>query len=142
MSRGFTLPELMLILAVVGLLLGIAAPRLSGAIDQIEVETVTSRIVAAHQRARMMAVVRGQILNLDISAAELSIAALSAGGHHLWAEAGPDASGVSLAGPTRRVTFSPTGITLGLSNASLVLSRGASVRTVVFSRLGRVRVLR
>ena len=141
MPRGFTLPELMLSLAVAGLLLGIATPQLSGAMDRINVETVTSQIVGAHQRARMMAIARSQVLTLDIGPTQLSIAPQGSD-RSLWTAAGPADVGVTLAGPTRRVTFSPTGVSLGLSNASLVLSRGASVRTVVFSRLGRVRVLR
>jgi Tfp pilus assembly protein FimT len=46
------------------------------------------------------------------------------------------------ASPARQVTFSPVGISSGLSNASFRLQRGAASRTVVVSRLGRVRVTR
>jgi prepilin-type N-terminal cleavage/methylation domain-containing protein len=141
MRAGYSLSELMLVLAVVGLLLGIAVPRLSRAMDYVEVEAAANELVAAHQRARMMAIVRGQVLTLDVDSAQLRIT-LPSGTIPLWVQQGPAASGVRLSGPTRRFTFSPTGITLGLSNASLLLTRGASVRTVVFSRLGRVRVLR
>ncbi len=141
MPRGYSLLELMLVLAVVGLLLGIAVPRFSRAMDYIEIEAATAEIIAAHQRARMMALARGQVLTLEIDSSQLRIAHRG-GGRSLWVQRGPAGSGVSLSGPTRSFTFSPTGITLGLSNASLVLARGASVRTVVFSRLGRVRVLR
>jgi prepilin-type N-terminal cleavage/methylation domain-containing protein len=141
MRRGFTLPELMLILAVTGILLAIAIPQLSRAMDRIEVQAATAHLVAAHQRARMMAITRGQVLTLSVDSAELRIAPAS-GGVALWSEAGPATAGVSLAGPTRHFTFSPEGFTLGLSNASLLLTRGSSTRTVVISRLGRVRVLR
>ena len=47
---------------------------------------------------------------------------------------------VALTGPTRALTFSPVGVTMGLSNASYHLSRGAATRSVIVSRLGRVRV--
>jgi hypothetical protein len=57
-----------------------------------------------------------------------------------WSGPGPAAAGVALAGGTRRFTFAPTGITTGLSNATLRLSRGTATRTVVVSRLGRLRV--
>jgi prepilin-type N-terminal cleavage/methylation domain-containing protein len=140
MTRGHSLPELMLVLAVVGLLLGIAVPRFSRVMDYIAVEAAATEVIAAHQRARMMAIVRGQVLTLDIDSTQLRIA--PSGGIPLWLHDGPASSGVRLSGPARRFTFSPTGITLGLSNASLPLSRGPSTRTVVFSRLGRVRVLR
>lgn len=141
MRRAFTLPELMLVLAVAAILLGIAVPRLARAMDQVNLEAATSNLVAAHQRARMMAIVRGQVLTLSIDSVVLSIAPQS-GAVPLWSAAGPASAGVRLGGPTRRFTFSPEGITLGLSNASLQLARGSSTRTVVISRLGRVRVLR
>jgi hypothetical protein len=48
---------------------------------------------------------------------------------------------VTFEGPPRQFTFSPEGFTLGLSNASVPLIRGRSRRTVVISRLGRVRVV-
>ena len=141
MTRGYSVPELMLVLAVVGLLLGIAVPRFSRVMDYIAVEAAATEVIAAHQRARMMAIARGQVLTLNVDSTQLRIAPPS-GATPLWIQHGPAASGVRLSGPTRRFTFSPTGITLGLSNASLLLSRGPSIRTVVFSRLGRVRVLR
>ncbi len=59
-----------------------------------------------------------------------------------WASAGPSLDGVTLAGPPRTLTFSPLGITTGLSNASFELSLGSASRTVVVSRLGRVRITR
>jgi type IV fimbrial biogenesis protein FimT len=141
MTHGYSVPELMLALAVVGLLLGIAVPRFSQARDYIAVDAAATEVIAAHQRARMMAIARGQVLTLEIDSTQLRIA-LPSGATPLWTQDGPAASGVRLSGATRRFMFSPSGITLGLSNASLLLTRGASIRTVVFSRLGRVRVLR
>jgi Tfp pilus assembly protein FimT len=131
----------MLVLAVAGILLGIAVPQLSQAWDRIEVETAASHLVAAHQRARIMAIARGQVLTLAIDSASVSITP-RAGSGAFWSEPGPAVFRVTLAGSSRRVTFAPEGFTVGLSNASLRLTRGAASRTVVFSRMGRVRVLR
>jgi Tfp pilus assembly protein FimT len=141
MRRAFTLPELVLILAVAGILFGIAVPRLKGALDRIEVEAAAAHLVAAHQRARIMAVAHNQVLVLSVDSSALLISSRS-GGAPLWSEAGPAGSGVALAGPAGQFTFSPQGITLGLSNATLQLRRGASSRTVVISRLGRARIVR
>jgi prepilin-type N-terminal cleavage/methylation domain-containing protein len=141
MRQGFSLPELMLVLAVVGLLFGIALPRFSGALDHIEVESAANRLTAAHQRARMMAVTRSQVLVLTIGAASLAIRPRGQASL-LWAEDGPAAAGVTLEGPSRQFTFSPEGLTLGFSNATLRLSRGSASRTIVISRLGRVRIVR
>ncbi|HEY3012485.1 MAG TPA: GspH/FimT family pseudopilin [Gemmatimonadales bacterium] len=141
MRRAFTLPELMLVLAVAAILLAMAVPQLSRAVDRIQVEAATAHILAAHQRARLLAMARGQVLVLSIDSASLSILPYS-GSAPFWSELGPSAMRVSLAGPPRRFMFSPEGFTLGLSNATLQLTRGSSSRTIVVSRLGRIRVVR
>jgi type IV fimbrial biogenesis protein FimT len=139
MRRGFSLIELVLVLALVTLLLGIALPPLAGALDRIEVAAAASQIAAAHSRARMMAISGSRVLVLSVDSASLSIH-LRGSTTHLWSDTGPARSGVSLPGPARSFTFSPQGFSLGLSNASLHLSRGSATRTVVVSRLGRVRI--
>lgn len=141
MRRAFTLLELVLVLALAGILLAIAVPPLIGALDRIEVAAAAAHLAAAHQRARIMAVTRSQVIILSINASSLSIRPRNMAAA-LWSEPGPAASGVSLASPTQHFTFSPEGFSLGLSNATMQLSRGAAVRTVVVSRLGRVRVVR
>jgi hypothetical protein len=60
----------------------------------------------------------------------------------LWSEPGPASARVALAGPVRQFTFSPEGFSMGLSNATIRLSRGSATRTVILSRLGRARVTR
>jgi prepilin-type N-terminal cleavage/methylation domain-containing protein len=141
MRQGFTLIELLLVVAVAGLLLGIALPSLSAALDHIEVGSAANHLVAAHQRARMMAVTRGQVLVLSIEAARLVIRSRGQASP-LWSEDGPAAARVVLEGPAHQFTFSPVGLTLGLSNATVRLTRGAASRTIVISRLGRVRIVR
>jgi type IV fimbrial biogenesis protein FimT len=139
MRRAVTLPELVLVLALVGILLGIAVPQLSSAMDRIEVHAAATRLVAAHNRARMMAVTQGQVVVLSVDPHAI-ILRRQGETAPLWSEPGPEASGVELAGSGAKFTFSPEGLTLGLSNASLRLARGSATRTVIVSRLGRVRI--
>lgn len=141
MRRAFTLPELVLVLAVAGILSGIAVPLIFRVFDRVELDAASGRLVAAHQRARMLAITRSQVLILSIDSADVTITARGAAAP-LWSEMGPSAYGVALAGPLRRFTFSPVGFTMGLSNATLQLTRGSSSRTIVISRLGRIRILR
>ena len=141
MRRGFSLVELMLILAVVGLVLGIALPRLSSAMDQIEVASAANHVLAAHRRARIMAVLRGEVLVLTVDPNALLIRTRGQASS-LWSEEGPSAARVLLDGPPRQFTFSPEGLTLGLSNATVQLTRGSATRTIVISRLGRVHMMR
>jgi hypothetical protein len=103
------------------------------------VAAAASQIAAAHSRARMMAISGSRVLVLSVDSASLSIH-LRGSTAHLWSDPGPAHSGVSLPGPARSFTFSPEGFSLGLSNASLHLSRGSATRTVIVSRLGRVRI--
>ena len=139
MRAGFSLIELVLVLALIGLLLGIALPPLAGALDRIEVAAAASQIAAAHTRARMMAISGSRVVVLTVDSAALSIH-LRGSTNHLWSDRGPAFSRVSLSGPARSFTFSPEGFSLALSNASLHLSRGSATRTVVVSRLGRLRI--
>ena len=141
MRKAFTLPELLLVLAVLGILTALALPRLSQAIDRIEVEGAANRLITAHRRARVMALARGQVVLLSIDSTQLTISQ-PAQTEPLWTDVGPAASGVQLAGPARQFIFSPGGTTLGFSNATLQLSRGSTTRTVIISRLGRIRIER
>jgi prepilin-type N-terminal cleavage/methylation domain-containing protein len=141
MRQGFTLPELLLDLALGSILLGIAVPRLSAALDRIEVAAAASHLAAAHQRARLMAVTQSMITVLSVDSLTLTIRRRGQT-TPIWAEAGPVAQRVSLAGPRRQFTFSPEGFSMGLSNATIRLTRGNATRTVIVSRLGRVRVTR
>jgi type IV fimbrial biogenesis protein FimT len=141
MKHGFTLVETALTLAVAGLLLGIALPRFSALKQAVTVEQAAQNIAAAHRRARTTAIVHGRPAILSVAARTLRITFVGAGQPH-WSSPGPEMDGVALAGPPRDLTFSPLGITTGLSNASFRLSLGSTSRTVVISRLGRVRISR
>jgi len=141
MKHGFTLVETALTLAVTGLLLGIALPRFSALKQGVTVERAAQNIAAAHRRARTTAIVHGRPVILSVAARTLRITLAGEVQPH-WSSPGPQNDGVVLSGPPRELTFSPLGITTGLSNASFHLSLGATSRTVVVSRLGRVRISR
>lgn len=143
MRRGFTLIELALAISVVGLVTAIAIPPLMSRLDAVTTDTAARRLVSAHFRARMEAILRNRIVLLLVRSDSVVISAVQSGDTAVvWREAGPAAEGVQLAGPARRLIFSPVGITMGVSNATFRLSRGAAAREVVASRLGRVRIVR
>jgi prepilin-type N-terminal cleavage/methylation domain-containing protein len=140
MRRGATLIELLLVLVILGILTAIAEPRLRGFNDRLAVDRAAVAIVSAHRRARIIAILQSRIVELTISAAELSIRPRGATAD-VWSTPGPAAEGVTLTGPSHIISFSPIGMSIGLSNASFPLSRGTASRTVVVSRLGRVRIV-
>lgn len=141
MKSGFTLVETALTLAVATLLLAIALPRFTALKQGVSVERAAQSIAAAHRRARAVAILHGRPAVLSVAAQTLRITLAGAGQPH-WSHPGPAQDGVTLAEPSRDLTFSPLGITTGLSNASFHLSLGSASRTVVVSRLGRVRISR
>jgi prepilin-type N-terminal cleavage/methylation domain-containing protein len=143
MTRGATLLELLVALSIVGLVLGIAAPRLSEPLDTLAVEHAAGEIAGAHARARVAAVVESRVTVLHIAPDSLIMESLEPGGPvRRWGLPGPAQFAVTMTGAARTLTFSPTGITTGLSNASWTLTKGEATRRVVVSRLGRVRIER
>lgn len=141
MRHGLTLPEIMMVLAILGLTMGITALRIADLQDSLSVEQEAQRIAGAHRRGRMAAISSGRPAILRVGPDSIGIG-LAGNPGDLWGSAGPAASGVTLAGPIRQMTFSPAGYSTGLSNASFRLTRGSAQRTVVVSRLGRVRITR
>lgn len=139
MRRGQSLLELLLAIAISSLIMGISLPSLAAARDRLMVDEQVRRIVSAHRRARMTAILESREVVLSVAADSLSIRT-ERGRETLWLEAGPSSGGVALAGGPKQITFLPIGITTGLSNASFALSRGQAFRTVIASRLGRLRI--
>jgi Tfp pilus assembly protein FimT len=139
MQRGVTFLELVLVLFIMGLVTGIAIPRVQRVADSLAVHHAALEIVSAHRRARMSAILQNRLLELTIRSDTLAIRVPGAT-EDLWHAAGPDAQSVALTGPARALVFSPVGLTVGVSNATYRLSRGTATRTVIVSRLGRLRV--
>ena len=141
MRRGLTLVELLLVVAIVGLLTAIGFPRLSGALRRATVRNAAQHLVAAHTRARLLATVQGRVILLTFHPDSLTIQAIDGVDTlPVWQEPGPAASGVSLTGPTHPIVFVPTGLTHGLVNGTWTVSSGSVARSIVVSRAGRVRV--
>jgi len=143
MHRGVTLPELIATVSIIGLVLSIAAPRLGDPLDALSVEHAASEIVAAHARARVVAVVESRITRLEVGPDSLILSVLGPDGpEQRWARPGPSRFNVTVTGSARTLTFAPTGLSMGFSNASWTLTRGGATRRVVVSRLGRLRIER
>ena len=142
MRRGVTLLELLLALAITGILAALALPGISALHDRLQVEAAARALVGAHHRARGVAVADPRVTVLDLTAARLTLRAVEAPGDTTprWEADGPAALQVQAAGLPRTVSFAPSGVALGVSNATYTLRRGNAVRQVIVSRYGRVRV--
>jgi len=141
MRRGYSLPELMMVVAIVGLLTALALPPSRRLLEGLAVENGARQIRAAHFRARMHAVAFGRTTLLDLGADTIRIRSISGTDTTLtWQSAGPAADGLTLTGPAHPLIYSPLGVTMGLSNGTWHLSYGTASRDVIVSRLGRLRI--
>ncbi len=144
MRRGFSLVEVIVVLAVVAVLVGLALPRAERIADRIAVERETARIVLAYREAWSVARSLQRVVVLRVSSDSISITAILSGAppdtELVRLEPGPHTAGVALQSPPHSATFGPDGIGTGVSNATHLLTRGNATRRIVVSRLGRVRV--
>jgi prepilin-type N-terminal cleavage/methylation domain-containing protein len=141
MRRGVTLLEMVISLVLLGLLSAAAVPALSAVRDRYTVQAVAADIAGAHNRARIRAILEGQVTELEIRADSLILRVNPPAPVTVWSAPGPLAAGVNLASAPRTLSFAPSGVTMGFANATFVVTRGGARRQVVVSRLGRVRVI-
>lgn len=137
-TTGFTLYELLLVVALLLILVILAAPRYMALRDRIAVDGAASGIVRALVDARAAAVRLGTraAVAIDTQTAALAV--------HVQADTLAriplhDLFGVTLASSRDSMAYSATGLGYGASNASIIVRRGAAAETVSISRTGRVR---
>lgn len=135
---GATLPELTVVCAVIGLVAAIGVPRVRLLVDRLRVRGAVEEIAAACATARHLAVLRSQPATFTVDAAAGTVAVALASDTVVHRDLG-GSFGVTLAATRDTVTYSPTGLTSGVSNLSIAVTRGRAADTLFVSRLGRVR---
>lgn len=138
MRSGLVLIELIIAVAVAGIIAAIAVPELWTLSDTAAVRGETLRVVAALDATRGAALRLNGVASLTLSPASYrAIVVTGADSIVAWAQPGP-ASGVSLAGTGQPLLFGPAGLAMGVSNRTITLSKGSVARRVVMSKLGRI----
>lgn len=142
MRRGSSLLELLLGLVVAGLLASLALPAIGALHDRLQTDAAARALVAAHLRARFIAMAEQRIVVLELSSARLAIRAVESPADTVlrWEGGGPAVEGVLVTGMPHQAVFGPGGVGMGLANATFVLQRGGATRQVIVSRYGRVRL--
>lgn len=141
--RGVTLLELVLTLVLVSLLTAVLVPGITGLRDRLLVERHAARLVEGWHRARAAALVTARPVVLRVASGRVTVVfTVEADSSVIWSAPGPAADQVDLVTTLQRVVFSPNGLTMGVANGRMELSRGGIRRALVASRLGRLRVER
>lgn len=140
--RGYSLPELLVVLALTALITAVGVPALTYAIDRRLVESAAQQVINAHREARWAAATTQQLALLSLTPDSI-VLRLTHGGRDttlVWRRPGPAFFDVEVIGNPRLIRFVPAGYSIGVSNTSYTISRGAARRKVIIARLGRVRV--
>ena len=136
--RGVTLPELVLTVALVAIVCGIAAPRVMRVANAAALREAKAEVHRALDAARGAAIRLGQPVELITVPGALRVVA-APGPVTLWQSPDQGERGVTLEGLSAPIRFGPAGVAIGASNRTLRLRRGHDTVDVVLSRLGRIR---
>jgi len=139
MRRGVTLIEMLMVLAVIGLLAGWAVPKVSAWTDWLAVEGASREVSTVYAAARFAAAQRGTRIRVQF--APDSLRAVFEGIHDslFRVRPGPLWRGVSLHTSQAVVRIGSSGYGWGAGNTTIVLQRNKVVDSIIISRLGRVR---
>lgn len=134
---GFTLPEMLIILTILGIVMAIAIPGARAGLDRVSVRSAAGDVRATLNYARMLAMVGGLPVAVEVDS--VGTLRVRRGDERILDRAVGHAHGVRLARTRDSLTYDPRGFGHGAANLSILVSRGASAETVFVSRLGRVR---
>lgn len=141
MRQGFTLPEVAITVALIGILTGFAAPALMAAADRGAVRMGLAQLRGAHEEARLAAVLDDRVSVLTVDSLAITLrTVLGADTVLKWRRNGPVSWGVHYLGGRKSFVFAPVGHSIGVSNATLRIEKGNASGSLIISRLGRVRV--
>jgi prepilin-type N-terminal cleavage/methylation domain-containing protein len=138
MRRGTTLPELLVVLTIVGILGTIAMGRTAALRDRMSVRAAATETVATFALARRWSVSRATRTAITFDTVSVALIVQSYG-DTIANRRLASSHGVGMSASRDSMAYAPNGLGYGASNLTIVLSRGASAETIFVSRLGRVR---
>ena len=138
MRQGTTVPELIVVLTVVGVLMVVALTRSGSARDRASVRAAATETIATFALARRWSLSRASrtAVTFDTTTAALIVRSYA---DTIARRSLASSHGVRFSASRDSMAYAPNGLGYGASNLTLVLRRGEAAETVVVSRLGRVR---
>lgn len=135
---AMTLPELLIVLAIVGTLLALAVPPIAASADRAAVHAATQDIETAFASARDEALARRSPVWVvfDSALGEVRVRPERAGTRTRGVGS---LYGVEVRSTRDSMSYDARGLGWGAANLTVVVGRGRARDTLVVSRLGRVR---
>jgi prepilin-type N-terminal cleavage/methylation domain-containing protein len=137
-AAGFTLLELILVLAIGSIVSAVAVPRVGAMLDTVAVHGAANDAQAMLQAARHAAMTRGERATVDIDTTRTRLL-LRVGNDTLSRRDEASLNAVRFHASRGTVTYTQLGLGFGVSNLTLIISKGSAADTITVSRLGRVR---
>ncbi len=144
MKAGLTLVEIVIVLAIVGILAALGTPRFGKALHRLAVARSRHETISFYRSARFAAIVRGKPVRIEFGRDSL-VAVFEGHGHPdtvFMRRAGPAAHGVAMTVSRPTIRISVTGLGYGAANTKLVFRRGTVADSLATSRIGRIRRIR
>jgi len=135
---AFSLLELVLVLALVGLLMALAIPRLNAMRDGASVRAAMADLGADFSLARQSALTRRTTVAVVFDTAS-GIVAVRSGMRTLSRHPLRTTYGIVLGSNRDSAVYDSRGLGYGVSNVTVTVRRGSIVDTLTMSRMGRVR---
>jgi prepilin-type N-terminal cleavage/methylation domain-containing protein len=140
MRRGFTLPELLSVMVMLGVLASIVTPPVGRVLDQAAVREGVDRFAALYATTRQLAMSRGALARLELDRGRRAGTLSVQRDAHAWDTVATSTLGAAdLTCSTCTLVFNPIGVGYGTSNSRVVFSRGGAADTVTTSRTGRLK---
>lgn len=136
--RAVTLLELIIALVLVIILSAAGVPHVRHVADAIATRGAAADAAEMLESARQLALARWTRTTVTIDTAA-GILTLVIGPDTVLRRDERSAHGTRLRATRLSTVYTPLGLALGVSNLTLVATRGAAAETVTVSRLGRVR---
>lgn len=136
--RGFTLIELMITLVVFGILVGLAAPAMSGWINRNRLTGAVNQLTGDISYARMLAVRSGQRVTLQLGATTYTITRADRTEPSKRVDLAREHPGLALGWETDALTFDSRGLLLNGATNQITVSRNGTSSVLSVSLTGRV----
>ncbi len=137
-QRGFTLLDVVVSMAIIGILYAVSVPKASAFLDSIAVQGATSDAFAVFSSARNAAVNGAAQATVEIDSVRTTMIVRVKTDTILKRDVGLIHQ-VKLSSSRPSITFSASGMGYGAGNLTLVIKRGRAIDSLFVSRLGRVR---